>query len=426
MRNRRSRIRRGLILDEPILSRWRFRILLAPDGDPAGGGGGGGGGAPAQEPPDVPPQTGDPNQVDPASRGGFNPSEGDPTQANRGGGGGGQPRQAPADPNNRAGVVNPPAQQQQQQGAADGWQSIRDAATAYGYQVPQHIQDDQAFLGHLLQAANQNRQADYFAQLGRQLAPQAPAIQQYLQQQRQPQQPERPAWEAPEFDERWLSLTERDEGTGLFVSKPGVPHEIAQKLNQYAEWKRNYDRNPAAVINGMVEARSRAIASETFQQQFAAATREQQVNSILQANANWMYQADASGRPIINPMTNQPQLTPVGAAYAQQLQILHAAGVRDPVTQDRIARQILQGQYAQSGQQQQQQNDGRGADPQRRQAQNRPNTNPIQTLPSQQRQGQQGATEPSTAGMSLDEMLRQEMAAHGITDDDINRSLSGE
>ena len=186
-----------------------------------------------------------------------------------------------------------------------------------------------------------------YAQLGRQLAPQSQQIQQYLSQQTQPQQPTRQPWEAPEFDERWAGLVEQDPGTGLYVAKQGVPHEIAQKVNAYVEWKKNYDRNPAAVINGMVEARAKAISQETFREQFAAQQREQTVSSIVQENSAWLYQVDAGGQRL-RDYTGQYIPTPVGAAYLQQLQSVKQMGVTDPRQQDYLAKQLVRGQYAQA------------------------------------------------------------------------------
>lgn len=413
-------------LNQPILSRWRYRILHDVDPDPfssgvATGGGGGGGGssvttpAPAApvESAEVPPQTGNINQVDPASRPDFN------QPAEVGGQGGGGAENLPADPNQRAGVVAPPTQ------AGDGWQSIRDAASALGYQVPQGIADDRAFLGHLIRQASANSQADYYARLGRAIAPQAGAIQQYLQQQQQPQQPQgRPAWEAPEFDERWLGLVDRDPATGLFVAKQGAPAEIAQKVNEFVQWKSNYDRNPAAVINGMVESRAKEIAASTFQEQFAAARRDQAIQQIVSDNSRWLYQYDQSGRPVVDPITQQRSYSPLGAAYLQQLQVVRGMGVTDPVHQDRLAKDLVRGQLALAQQTQQQNANGQRVDPQTQQAGIRPNVNQNQTLPPNQRRNTPGTTEPTTTGKSLHEMLREELAAEGVTDADILASVS--
>ena len=41
---------------------------------------------------------------------------------------------------------------------------------------------------------------------------------------------------------------------------PGTPPEIAQKVNEYVEWKDRFDANSAAVLNSMVQAQAQEIA----------------------------------------------------------------------------------------------------------------------------------------------------------------------
>jgi hypothetical protein len=320
----------------------------------------------------------------------------------------------PADPNQRAGAT-----QTQAQTGANDWQSIREAASAYGYQFDPAIQDDRAALVHLLQRAQANQQADFYAQLGRQLAPQAQSIQQFLAQQSQPQQAQgRQPWEAPEFDERWAGLVQQDPTTGLYVAKQGVPHEIAQKVNEYVQWKTNFDRNPGAVLNGMVEARAKEIARSTFNEQFAAQARQQTIGQIVQENSAWLYQQGPDGRPAINPVTGQYQATPVGARYMFHVQALQQAGVKDPRVQDTMAKNLVRGEYALAQQQHAAAAAGQAGNVQTQQAIGRSNTNPLQALPPTQRQVTPGATEPTGAGLSLSEMLRGAFAAEGVRDQD--------
>jgi hypothetical protein len=84
---------------------------------------------------------------------------------------------------------------------AGTWQSIRDAAQQRGFQFAPTVTDDRAALDYLIQQAALARQSDVYAQLGRQLAPKAEQIQQYLRQQQAPAQPARQPWEAREWDD---------------------------------------------------------------------------------------------------------------------------------------------------------------------------------------------------------------------------------
>ena len=128
-------------------------------------------------------------------------------------------RATPADPNNRVQhTTAAPA-------TADEWTSIREAAKQAGFDFGHGVDDDEAALNMLLQRAQASRQQSMYEQLGRQLAPRAAELQQFLagRQAAPAAAPARKPWEAPEFDRRWASLVDRDPNTGLFFSKPGTP-----------------------------------------------------------------------------------------------------------------------------------------------------------------------------------------------------------
>lgn len=371
------------------------------------------GGSSAPVPVEVPDAM--PENVNP-ERGSFEIPD-DPSSPVAGAGAAPTAPQVPTDPNQRANLAQPG----QAQPTADQWQSFRDvAASQYGYQFPSDVQDDSAALRHLIQQAGAARQSDFYSQLGRSLAPHAQGVQQYLQTQQQQQAapPTRQPWEAPEFDPRWVSLVERDPASGIFTSKQGVPHEIAQKVNAYAEWKDGFDKNPSAVISGMVKAEASRIAQETFREQYAVHQRQAQIGSIVEQNASWLYAQDQAGQRIVNQATGQYVPSPLGARYIHHVDQLRRAGVVDPRQQDMLAKNLVQGEAAVHAYQQGQAAAGQAANPQTAQAVGRPPVNPGQALTPQQRQVTPGATEPTGTGLSLAEMLRQGMAAEGVTDAD--------
>ena len=329
---------------------------------------------------------------------------------------------APADPNQRAGATLPAAPQQAQ------WQSIRDAAQAAGFQFGADVTDDRQALNFLLQRAQASRQQNVYEQLGRQLAPKSEQILGYLRQQGGqgvplPGNPQRPAWEAPEFDERWAACVDRDPGTGLFVAKQGFPPEIAQKVNEYVQWKQNFDRNPAGVLNQMVEAKAEERARAVFQEQYGAVQRDSVIQSIVAENNQWMYQLDAQGNPLRN-FDGQQVVTPVGARYVHHLRQVVSAGVRDPRQQDQLAKQLVRGEYAQQYYSSQAAQAGQAADPQFQQAQGRQNVNPLQAQSIDQRRRNPAATEPDQAGLTLADRLRLDFAASGVSETDIFNSAS--
>ncbi len=311
------------------------------------------------------------------------------------------PQAAQGNPPGAAGGTQPSQAQQAQ------WRSIRDAAQQYGYDLSQY-QDDSAALAHLVEAARRSKEANYYAQLGQAIAPHYQQLQAFMQQQSQPKQAERPAWQPPEFDQRWLALVERDSATGVFLAKPGVNPAIADRVNEYVQWSDRFSQNPTQIIEPLVADRVKAEVQEAVRAQVAEMQRQQAVNQIVQRNSEWLYQHNG-GVPVRDPQ-GRPIPTPAGAAYIQAVESLARAGVSDPQMQDALARQIAIGAIAS------QQTKQQPATPAAAQAS--PNVNPLQAIPASARQAVAGATEPVTTGRSLQELLRAELAAAGVTDAD--------
>jgi hypothetical protein len=297
------------------------------------------------------------------------------------------------------------------------WQSIRDAAGALGYDLSAYT-DDRAALAHLVQSAAQAKQANYYAQLGQQLAPHAPAIQQYLQTQKTPPAPERPSYAPPEFDKRWLSLVEFDANTGMYLSKPGAPPEVAQKVNAFADWQEKFRNNPLEMITPAIEDRLSKAVEERVATVIASHQRTQSINQIVAQNSDWLYQAGADGRPVVGP-DGRFMPTPQGARYAQHVSHLQRSGMSDPVTIDSMARNLLAGEIAvaQVQQARQQQQSGAMAAPALAVA--RSQANPLQAA-AMAAPGAfvPGASDPTDSGLSLSDMLRRDMKMAGISDAD--------
>lgn len=306
------------------------------------------------------------------------------------------------------------AQAQADQAAAQQWQSIREAARAYGYDLSQY-QDDSAALAHLVQAAQRSRQADYYAQLGRQLAPHAQGIGQYLQQQRTPAPAteERPAWQPPEMDDRWLALVERDPSTGVYIAKPGVNPVVADKVNAYSEWMATFAKNPTAVFEQYAQKSLPELVQKQVAQMMGQWQRNQTVDQIMSSNDPWLYARDASGRTQ-SGMDGRPMLSPMGTRYMQHVQTLAQSGMTDPRMQDTVARRLLMGEMAMA--------QGAVAPPANpamaQQAASMPNVNALQGRPALERANTPGATDPNGAGLSLADMLRREFEANGVSDTD--------
>jgi hypothetical protein len=352
-------------------------------------------------------------QAAPGERPSFRPDEGSSTAAAGAGGRVDAPPATPADPNIAAGAQA--AATAAPGTAASEWQGIRDAARAYGYDLSRFNDDGQALL-HLIQQAQASRQADYYAQLGRQLAPHAQGIQTYLQQQAQAAQQQKPQpWQAPEFDDRWLALVDRDPATGVFVAKQGVNPAIADRVNAYDQWMRNWQTKGPEYVEQIVDSRLQGRVDQMVQERLAGYQREQTIQSIVAQHADWLYQTDQTGRRLTD-VNGQFVPTPAGARYVQNVRTLQGLGVTDPRAQDQLARQLLMGEIAMG--QASQANAQVSPQAAAAQAVARPQVNPLQAQPPQQRALNPAATEPSSEGLTLQEMIRREFRAAGVTDAD--------
>lgn len=307
--------------------------------------------------------------------------------------------------------------------------SIRDAIGQLGYQLPAGIQDDYVALTYLARQAQQaqqlaaaQREQDVFTQLGRQLAPQAQQVSQYLQQQQQPAGPK--PWEPPPFDERWIPLVQKNEATGLYVANAGVNPDIAAAVNKYVDWQAKFMRDPAATLAPLLDDYKRQAveaARAEIQQSLAQTQTQASVQRIVAENSRWFYAKDGSGAVVTDPITRQAQPSPVGVQYLSVARALRERGMADPVHIDEVARAILAPQIqaalgvqdVDQAAQQRQAQAGRA----------RPNRNPLQALAAHQGANTPGYTPPDQQGLSFSDRLRRSFVAQGVTDADIANSV---
>lgn len=397
--------------------RWRFRD------DGVDGPRGGTSSAQPVEQPDVPPVNGGPDRdYDSLSSGTIEiPSGGGPALGAAGGGG--TAARVPTDPNQRVGAVQPGQQQAADTGS---WESVLEYARGRGFNFDPTVTDDEGAVNFLLNLARQNEQADLHARLGRQLAPHADRIREFLGQGQQPQQqaPQRKPWEAPEWDDRWVDLVEQI-GNGQYVSKRGAPDWVGQKVNEYVQWQRDFQRNPAAMFNQMLDARAQEMMGDRFNELFAERERKNVVQQITQDNQRFLYQRDQGGN-VQTDYRGNAILSPLGAAYLEQLRYVHGLGVTDPRQADNLAKNLVRGQYAMAAQAQATAQQQQAANPATQQQQFQPNRNQAQANPSRQRRNDPAATEPDEQGLSLHERMMRDLRGNGVTDEDIRQSVEGQ
>jgi hypothetical protein len=215
-------------------------------------------------------------------------------------------------------AVTPPAAgagQAGQAAQAAEWQGINDFARAQGIDLP--WKDDVQALQNLISAYRQQGQRNFYADLGRQIAPHADQVRAYLLQQQQmaqQAQPTRP-WAAPAFKREWLAQVETDPETGQLRAKPGYDPSLPEKVQAYADWRDKFLQAPDEVLKPWVAAEAQQI----VQQQMATYQEQAQAQQLVQAEAQWMFQGGRVGAP----------LTAAGQMYGRAADQFFRAGLRD-------------------------------------------------------------------------------------------------
>ena len=325
----------------------------------------------------------------------------------------------------RGGGVDPPAETAATPAQAEpSPPTIRDLVTNLGYQFGDTSpQDDYTALVQLAREAQearqlreQLRQQDVYRDLGRQLAPKADQLQQFFQQAEKPAGPK--PYEPPPFDKRWASLVDKDEATGLYVAKQGVPREIADKVNAYAQWTADFMENPSKVIKAVVEDQNSTFdqrVSQAVQSALAQYQQQQQLMEISRLNAGWFYQKAQDGSVAVS-LNGQPQISPLGNQYLGLVRWAAEKGISNPIDRDQLARAVL-AQQINAGQPQQADPNAVASQRQARAVPNgRGNRNPLQALSGVARDSNPAATNPDGQGRSLMDQLAAAMEEEGITD----------
>lgn len=255
------------------------------------------------------------------------------------GGGGAAPVSQPP----QAPVGQPPAGLGAAPAAAPaGSTALRDALLAQGVAVNQYANDEQllADMGESLAELHQLQyKAQQYEALARERALGSPpsgngtaAPSQAQPSQPAPGSPARapsvPVNGEPEWRPEWDGYVRRDPATGMFAPVGvHVNPAIVDRANERAAWLASRSQRlvskPADVaweegiearVQAMLDQRlaARDAASAADAKQSAAAA---EVEQFVTTNATVLFQQDATGRTLINPVTQQPVLTTRGQAF---------------------------------------------------------------------------------------------------------------
>lgn len=274
---------------------------------------------------------------------------------------------------------------------------------------------------HSAQQVHQQNQ-----QLQQHLAQQQPALQQYeqyrgdfekfLAAKQAPQQPAGPGkfWEAAPYDQSWETWRDAASPTGF---REGTPAEVVVGWNKYVGNQREFFNKLRTdwdgTVGSWVDQRAKSLAEQVIEDRVSAKLAEFQARldsqQFVQQNADWLAQRD--------PITGQVGLSPAGAQLHGYMTQLQSLGIQDPnavrafaaklMTADILAQQQQQAAFVQQ--------------PVATNGHDKNGGHKNRLLASgAMRQPNRGGTiphsvdaAPQNSKLTLDQMIRQELAAQG-------------
>lgn len=222
-------------------------------------------------------------------------------------------------------------------------------------------------IGHLAQRVSQKTHLerlgeeaaknwqDYQAYLQSRGAQQGQQVQQ-VQQVQQEQVEEAGFWNPPAVkptDKMWVEAD--PDRPGVSRLKEGTPHDVRQRLEQYAayrdEWRYNMENNPQAVLGPLAE-RIRADAVREAEERIWGRMQQleqeremrSRVTSLAAQRRKQVFQLDASGEMVIDAETRSPVPTEYGLHYVTRVKHLEMNGVLNPELQDSLAHEYAETQ----------------------------------------------------------------------------------
>lgn len=285
------------------------------------------------------------------------------------------------------------------------------------------FQDDKSVVDALLNIYREHEQAKPFIPYGREYAQNREQFELWRRAQaeqlakQQAPVDKKSWWTKPEFDPNWQNQVILD-NQGNYVPKQGYPTDIAAKMNAYVAHQRkviqDFTIDPMAMLRPGVEEVAREIAQKMVDEKLAGFQTQQFIQSFEQQNANWLFQQGPNGTAY-DPVTGQPQTTPVGREFYAITKSLRDKGVTNPRDQEEIARSILGTRIAQTSQSPEQVNAAKKQEFLRQPSHGgsfAPPTNPSVIPP------------PQNSNLSIHEMMRANMKAEGITDEEFVRQFA--
>jgi hypothetical protein len=313
----------------------------------------------------------------------------------------------------------PPAADDQTPPEEEAFVSIRDAAKEMGVDLSSYEDDDTA----LRALVTQVQQAEQWRQLAEQQRLHLAQLQTTQQPSKQePEPPKEPTfWNPPEFNPSWLSLVTRGPNGELIpnTSAGGTP-DIVAKIQQYATHRmQEQDRfwqDPYKYFDQYLQHREGKLldrARDLAREEDSRLREGYDTRSFIDKNSTWLFDHDEQQQPTMR--NGRPVLSDEGQAFMGFVNEASQDLKLPPDAQIRYAQRLLEGWRASRGS---------GTSPEQKKQDflsqhNPPVRQPNPAASTHRAPDRSGQTPPQNPQQSLEELMRSNLKAAGITDQDL-------
>lgn len=314
--------------------------------------------------------------------------------------------------------------------AAPSW---RDQAKNFGIDLSTYQDDESAFrhLSDRIKQAetlqSQLEQSQPLVQYGQEYLNHAADFQRWRQEQEAAKQQQEPdPYAPPEFDPTWYSMVKYDQNGVVVpdVARGGTP-EIVSKLQTFTNWQKNFLSNPYKHIEGFVDKRAEERAKSLIQEEIGKLSENFHAQQFLSNNRDWLFQRDQNGQQVME-QDGRPALTEEGKVFRQFLTQAAEDGLNSQ-QQQAVAMRMLdvwrqgraRGNAGANGG-----GSGKPRSQQRKEdflTQAAGFTEQVDEPAASTRRSGKDDDLPQNTNQTLEEMMRAEFKAAGITDEDFAR-----
>lgn len=119
---------------------------------------------------------------------------------------------------------------------------------------------------------------------------------------------EKKFWDPPQFDPANLARLGKDEAGNIVLKDladdPSLISQYKNYENYVRSWQQKWARNPVETLKPMVESMAQQVAEKLFTDRMAK-MQEQQMAQQFEETRPWLYERDAQGQPLVDPLSRE-------------------------------------------------------------------------------------------------------------------------